>query len=153
MDKCKELYDAAHRLLYPDFSQAYFDDDLTALQWRVSELSDELIVRRGSTPEAEGALCLALLMGCCASVCDDGAETCRKQAVLDRIERVLPKLPASLLKCRLLTFAYGEVFDERLAAEALSVFRSWEGRPLSAEETEIRDTLCELMQYPVCEKI
>ena len=92
-------------------------------------------------------------MGCCASVCDDGAETCRKQAVLDRIERVLPKLPASLLKCRLLTFAYGEVFDERLAAEALAVFRSWEGRPLSAEETEIRDTLCELMQYPVCEKI
>lgn len=153
MDKCKELYDAAHRLLYPDFSQAYYSDDLTVRNRRVSELSEELSGRYGATPEEEGALCLALLMGCCATICVDESKSRRKQAVLDRIVRVLPELPASLLKCRLLTFAYGEAFDEKLAAEALSVCRSWEGRPLSAEEAEVRAALYELMQYPVSGQI
>ncbi len=153
MDKCKELYDAAHRLLYPDFARSYFDDDLAARSRRVSELSDELSGLCGATPEEEGTICLALLMGYCATMWDDGTKTRKIQVVLDRIARVLPELPASLLKCRLLTYAYGEVFDRKLAAEAMAVIRGWEGRPLTADETEVRDTLYELMQYPASEKL
>lgn len=41
----------------------------------------------------------------------------KKQAVLDRIYNVLEKLPDSLLKVRLLTYTYGEVYEESMLQE------------------------------------
>ena len=102
---------------------------------------------RGATPDEEGARCLALVMGYAATIYDNGDKARRRAAVLDRIREILPALEPSLLKCRLLVYAYGELFDERLAAEALSILRSWEASPtpLSSEQREMRDALDNLM--------
>ena len=61
----------------------------------------------------------------------------RKQAVLDRAGKILDKISPSLLKCQLLTYCYGEVYDEELAMEAHSIIDSWGERRLSDEEQEI----------------
>lgn len=149
MDKCKKLYEAAHRLLYPDCSLACFGDGYAAQNTEVLLLADTLFDRRGTTPEEEGRLCLSVLMGYCATIYDNGDKIRRKQVLLDRIAAVLPRLEPSLLRCRLLTYCYGEVFDEKLAEEALCMLHGWEsGRPLTEEEEELRATLSRLMQYP-----
>ena len=45
-------------------------------------------------------------------------------------------LPSSLLKLRLLTACYGEVFDEPLADEGRSIIASWNFASLTAEQIE-----------------
>ena len=72
----------------------------------------------------------------------------RKQTILNRSWKVLEKLSPSLLKCQLLTYCYGEVFDDELAAEAHDIIDSWGKRELTAEEQEIVDTLANLEKYP-----
>ena len=45
-------------------------------------------------------------------------------------------LPASLLKLRLLTACYGEVFDEPLANEGRVIIASWNSASLTPEQKE-----------------
>lgn len=149
MNPTQKLYELAHGLLYPDCSRDCFLEDFRAQHAEVLRLADQLFALRGETPDEEGRLCLALLMGYMATIYDSGDKAQRRAAVLDRIVRVLPSLGPSLLKCRLLVYAYGELFDERLAAEALAFLRDRRAAStqLTGEERELHDTLRDLMSY------
>lgn len=139
MNRTQKLYELAHGLLYPDSGADCYPEEFRVRHAETLRLADELFALRGATPDEEGRLCLALLMGYMATIYDSGDKAQRRAAVLDRIVRVLPELEPSLLKCRLLVYAYGELFDERLAAEALA--------PLSSDERELLDALRDLMAY------
>ena len=71
-----------------------------------------------------------------ATFYDDGDKQERIQCILDRCWVVLDKLPASLLKLRLLTACYGEVSDEPLTDEARSIIASWDSASLTPEQQE-----------------
>ena len=49
---------------------------------------------------------------------------------------ILDNLPASLLKLRLLTACYGEVFDEPLADEGRIIIASWDSASLTSDQQE-----------------
>lgn len=90
----------------------------------------------GTTLEERANVCLALLMGYGASFIDYGDKRAHVQEVLDRCWHLLPSLPPSLLKLRLLTACYGEVFDAPLAVEGGRIIASWDSAPLSPEQRE-----------------
>ena len=69
-------------------------------------------------------------MGYSASFIDHGEKQKHIQEVLDRCWDILDTLPASLLKLRLLTACYGEVFDEPLADEGRIIIASWDSTSL-----------------------
>lgn len=145
------LYDIAHELLYlgMDGSPIY-SDRFTRLNGDVLRQADALYTHHGVTDEEEARLCLSLLMGYNATIYSNGDKEVRIQSVLNRCWEVLDRLPTSLLKLRLLTHCYGEVFDEDLAAEAHAIIDTWGGRQLSAAEQEAVETLqnAEENQYP-----
>ena len=72
------------------------------------------------------------------------------QAVLDRICNILAPLAPSLLKVRLLSYCYGEVYEESMLLEARSIIGSWQGSPLTPAQREIIEELqnIEDNQYP-----
>ena len=104
----------------------------------------------GNTPEEEAELCLSILLALNATFYDNGRKQQFIQHLLDRCWNVLDKLPASLLKVRLLTCCYGEVYDEKLASEAHSIIDTWDASSLTPEQTEIIGELknMEENQYP-----
>ena len=61
---------------------------------------------------------------------------------------ILDTLPASLLKLRLLTACYGEVFDEPLADEGRSIIASWSVASLTAEQQEAVDEFQNVVDNP-----
>lgn len=147
----ESLRQLAHELLYlgVDGSPLY-TDRFSQLSKDVLEQADALYTFKGATPEEEATLCQVLLMAYGATIYDHGDKERKKQSVLNRAWKVLDKLPASLLKCRLLIACYGEVFDEELAQEARVIIDSWAGRKLSVEEREMVEMLKNLEenQYP-----
>ena len=110
--------------------------------------SDALFALKGENPEEEARLCLALLMGYNATIYDYGDKESKKQVILDRSLLVLESLPSSLLKCQLLTYCYGEVFEEELAKEAHTIIDGWKDRELLEEEREIVENLRILEEPP-----
>lgn len=144
----QELKHLAHKLLYlgADDSPIY-TDSLCRQSKEVLQKANALFTVQTSTNEEEALLCLALLMGYNAIIYTNDRED-RKQTILDRSWKVLEKLSPSLLKCQLLTYCYGEIFDDELAAEAHTIIDSWGKRELTAEEQEIVDTLTNLEKYP-----
>ena len=72
----------------------------------------------------------------------------KKQAVLDRIYNVLEKLPTSLLKVRLLTYTYGEVYEEAMLQEAHSIIDNWNKSALTTEQTEAIEELKNIEENP-----
>ena len=150
-EEISALSHLAHSLLYlgMDGSPVY-SDDLARMSGETFRLSNKLYdsgVRR-DVPEEEAALCLALLMGYNATFCDHGDKQQRIQHVLDRIWAVLPNLPDTLLKVRLLTYSYGEVYDEELSQEAHRIIDSWSGDTLTAEQVEIIGELKNIEENP-----
>ena len=85
-----------------------------------------------------------------ATIYDYGDKEQKKQAVLDRISNILEQLPPSLLKVRLLSYCYGEVYEESMLQEARSIIEEWKKNPLTPEQTEIIEELqnIEDNQYP-----
>ena len=144
------LQRAAHDLMYlgMDGSPIYSDD------CRVVMVSLSLATTLynsgtwGTTVEEQANVCLALLMGYSASFVDHGEKQQHVQEVLNRCWDVLDTLPASLLKLRLLTACYGEVFDEPLAEEARSIIASWDAPLLTAEQQEAVDEFQNVMENP-----
>lgn len=67
---------------------------------------------------------------------DHGEKQKHVQKILDYCWDILETLPASLLKLRLLTACYGEVFDEPLADEGRAIIASWDSSSLTAEQME-----------------
>ena len=145
------LQRAAHDLMYlgMDGSPIY-SDDLSRRNGEVSRLATTLYNSGtwGTTVEEQANVCLALLMGYSASFVDHGEKQQHVQEVLNRCWDVLDTLPASLLKLRLLTACYGEVFDEPLAEEARSIIASWDAPLLTAEQQEAVDEFQNVMENP-----
>ena len=133
------LQRAAHELTYlgMDGSPVY-SDDLSRRNGEVYRMTMALYNSgaKGSTTEEQANVCLALLMGYSASFIDHGENQKHVQEVLDRCWDILDVLPASLLKLRLLTVCYGEVFDEPLADEARAIIASWDSASLTPEQKE-----------------
>ena len=133
------LQRAAHDLMYlgMDGSPIY-SDDLSRRNGEVYRLTTALYnsSAKGSTVEEQANVCLALLMGYNASFIDHGEKQKHVQEVLDRCWDILETLPASLLKLRLLTACYGEVFDELLADEGRTIIASWDSVSLTSERRE-----------------
>ena len=133
------LQRAAHDLMYlgMDGSPVY-SDDLSRRNGEVYRLTTALYNSgvKGSTVEEQADVCLALLMGYRASFVDHGEKQKHVQKILDRCWDILETLPASLLKLRLLTACYGEVFDEPLADEGRVIIASWNSVSLTPEQQE-----------------
>ena len=133
------LQRAAHDLMYlgMDGSPVY-SDDLSRRNGEVYRLTTALYNSgvKGSTVEEQANVCLALLMGYSASFVDHGEKQKHIQEVLDCCWDILDALPASLLKLRLLTACYGEVFDEPLADEGRVIINSWDSASLTVEQQE-----------------
>ena len=131
------LLDAARHLMYPgmDTSSVYDEEFLylnRELYLRTVRLHDSSI--RCSTVEEESLLCLALLLAYNATFINHGDRRERVQRVLDRSCSILDHLPPSLLKLRLLTACYGEVYEEKLASEAEAIIASWDEAMLTEEQ-------------------
>ena len=133
------LQRAAHDLMYlgMDGSPVY-SDDLSRRNGEVYRLTTALYNSgvKGSTIEEQASVCLALLMGYSASFVDHGEKRKHIQEVLDRCWDILDALPTSLLKLRLLTACYGEVFDESLADEGRAIIASWDSVSLTSDQQE-----------------
>lgn len=139
----------ADELLYLGIDDTpIYSDDFTHLNHEVFQKANALYHQRGSTFEEEASLCLALLKGYNATIYNDGDKEERIQTILNRCWEVLEHLSASLLKVQLLTYCYGEVFEEELIREAYIIIESWNGKELSEEEQGIIEYLKNLEEYP-----
>ena len=145
------LQGAAHELMYlgMDGSPVY-SDDLSRRNSEVYRLTTALYnsIAKGSTIEEQASVCLALLMGYSASFIDHGEKQKHIQEILDRCWNILDVLPASLLKLRLLTACYGEVFDEPLADEGRAIIASWDSASLTSEQQEAIDEFQNVIDNP-----
>ena len=152
------LFSLAHHLLtYGLDGSPIYADQFTRLNRDVYERAIELYNTRGTTVEgaaytgfSKAELCLGLLVAFAATIYDNGSKQECIQSVLDRSWEVLPKLPPSLLKVRLLTYCYGEFYDESLAKEAHEIINTWNKGELTLEQTKIVEELkdFEENQYP-----
>ena len=142
---------AAHDLMYlgMDGSPVY-SDDLSRRNGEVYRLTTALYNSgvQGSTVEEQANVCLALLMGYNASFIDHGEKQKHVQEVLDRCWDILEVLPASLLKLRLLTACYGEVFDEPLADEGRAIIDSWNSASLTSGQREAIEEFQNVVDNP-----
>ena len=145
------LQRAAHDLMYlgMDGSPVY-SDDLSRRNGEVYRLTMALYRSgvKGTSIVGQANVCLALLMGYSAAVVDHGEKQQHVQEVLDCCWDVLDALPASLLKLRLLTACYGEVFDESLADEGRSIIASWDSLSLTPEQQEAVDEFQNVTDNP-----
>ena len=123
-------------------------DDFTRLNRDVYESALNSYGKHGSNPEAEAELCLGLLVAFNATMYDNGHKQEYIQKVLERALNVLPLIPASLLKVRLLTYCYGEVYEEKLAEEAHAIISTWETSRLNLEQVEIIEELQYIEENP-----
>lgn len=154
--EAEALQHTARKLLFlGKDEQPIYTDDFSRLNREIYEQINVLYRTKGKTVEEEASICLALLMGYSACLYGNATDGRKKQSILNRAGKVLDLLPSSLLKCRLLVYCYGEVYDEELAREAHEIIRSWGSRGLTEEEREIRETLrgMEECGYPCCEVI
>lgn len=144
-----ELQHAAHELMYLGIDgEPVYSDTFCRLNKEVLVKSDSLFTSKSSDIEEEANICLALLMGYNATIYDNGDKEQKKQAVLDRIYNVLDKLPASLLKVRLLTYTYGEVYEEVILEEAHIIINSWDKLALMEEQIEAIEVLRNIEENP-----
>lgn len=148
-DQVSSLFSLAHSLLTlgQDGSPIYVDS-FTRLNRDVCESALNSYGKHGSTPEAEAELCLGLLVAFNATMYDNGHKQEYIQKVLERALNVLPLIPASLLKVRLLTYCYGEVYAEELAKEAHVIIDSWGTFRLTAEQKEAMEELKNIEENP-----
>lgn len=154
MNKIEELQQLAQKSLYLGLDGGpIYAEHFSRLNKEIQILSDALFSVKGNTPEEEAGICLALLMGYNATIYSDKDKETKKQIILDRAWEVLEQLPPSLLKCQLLTYCYGEVFENELAQKAHAIIDSWQGRKWTSEEQEVIENLRNLEenQYPYCD--
>ena len=149
LSRALELQHVAHDLMYLELNdEPIYSDDFCRLNKEVLVKSDSLFSEKSFDIDEEANLCLALLMGYNATIYDNGDKEEKKQAVLDRISNVLERLPASLLKVRLLTYCYGEIYEEALLEEAHAIIDSWDETALSAEQIGIMEELKNIEENP-----
>ncbi|MCD7939963.1 MAG: UpxZ family transcription anti-terminator antagonist [Bacteroides intestinalis] len=148
-DQVSSLFSLAHSLLtLGQDDRPIYVDDFTRLNRDVYESALNSYGKHGSTPEAEAELCLGLLVAFNATMYDNGHKQEYIQKVLDRSFNILPLIPASLLKVRLLTYCYGEVYEEELAKEAHFIIDSWGTFRLTEEQKEVVEELRNIEENP-----
>ena len=151
LEETVALQHAAHELMYlgTDGSPVY-SDDLSHRNGEVYRLTTALYNSgaKGSTIEEQANVCLALLMGYSASFIDHGEKQKHVQEVLNRCWDILEVLPASLLKLRLLTACYGEVFDDSSADEARAIIASWNSASLTSKQQEAIEEFQNVVNNP-----
>lgn len=125
-----------------------YSDTFCRLNKEVLVLSDSLFPVQGSGTEEEANVCLALLMGYNATIYDNGDKEQKKQIALNRACEVLGRLPASLLKVRLLAYTYGEVYEESLLQEAHTIVDSWDKEAMITEQVEAVKELRNIEENP-----
>lgn len=146
MNKVTELYQFAYHLLHlgEDGSPIYADT-FSRLNTEVFQETENLFSTKGNTPEEEGEICLALLMGYNACIYNNGDKEEKKQVLLDRIFTILGELEDSVLKCRLLMICYGEVYESSLLDEVKKMIISWGGRELTEDEKKVMEEYNEMV--------
>lgn len=110
--------------------------------------SDSLFAAKSSDIEEEANLCLALLMGYNATIYNYGDKEQKKQEILVRAYDVLERLPDSLLKVRLLTYCYGETYEEALLQSARKIVDGWGQASLTSEQIEAVEELRNIEENP-----
>ena len=149
LSRALELQHAAHELMYLCMDgEPIYSDTFCRLNKELLVKSDSLFSSQSSNIEEEANLCLALLMGYNATIYDYGDKGQKKQAVLDRIYNILEKLPDSLLKVRLLTYTYGEVYDESMLQQVHAIMTQWGNSTLSSEQIDIIEVLKNIEENP-----
>ncbi|RGN35284.1 UpxZ family transcription anti-terminator antagonist [Bacteroides oleiciplenus] len=149
LSRALELQHAAHELMYLGMDgEPIYSDTFCRLNKELLVKADSLFSSRSSNIEEEANLCLALLMGYNATIYDYGDKGQKKQAVLDRIYNVLEELPDSLLKVRLLTYTYGEVYEESMLQEAHSIIDNWNTSALTIEQIGTMEELKNIEENP-----
>ena len=113
--QAKEIQQLAGKFLYEEAAKPYTDvEEWKEVQEHLSTCIEALLKQEGSTPEEEGEIVLAVLMGYSVAV--------RKRKniaiAMERANQVLPLLQDAVLKCRLAIFCYGECYDDKLASMA-----------------------------------
>lgn len=131
LSRAVELQHAAHTLMYLGMDgEPLYSDDFCRQNKDVLLKSDSLFAAKSSDIEEEANLCLALLMGYNATIYNYGDKEQKKQEILVRACDVLERLPDSLLKVRLLTYCYGETYEEALLQSARKIVDGWDRLPL-----------------------
>ena len=149
LSRAVELQHAAHTLMYLGMDgEPLYSDDFCRQNKDILLNSDSLFAAKSSDIEEEANLCLALLMGYNATIYDYGDKTQKKQSVLDRTYDVLEHLPASLLKVRLLTYCYGENYEEGMLQEARAIMDKWDRAALTSEQKDIIEELKNIEENP-----
>lgn len=144
-----ELQHAAHELMYLGMDgNPVYSDTFCLLNKEVLVKSDSLFSAQSSDVAEEANICLALLMGYNATIYDDGDKEQKKQTALNRACEVLGRLPASLLKVRLLAYTYGEVYEESLLQEAHAIIDGWGKEVMTAEQVELVKELRNIEENP-----
>lgn len=144
-----ELQHAARELMYLGIDgEPIYSDTFCRQNKDILVKSDSLFSAKGSDVEEEAHLCLALLMGYNATIYNYGDKEQKKQVVLDRACNILERLSDSLLKVRLLTYCYGEVYEESMLQEAHSIINSWDSEFLTDGQTEIIEELENIEAHP-----
>lgn len=134
LSRALELQRIAHELMcFGMDGTPVYSDTFCRLNKEVLVLSDSLFPVQGSGTEEEANVCLALLMGYNATIYDNGDKEQKKQIALNRACELLGRLPASLLKVRLLAYTYGEVYEESLLQEAHTIVDSWDKEAMITE--------------------
>lgn len=144
-----ELQHAAHELMYLGMDgNPVYSDTFCRLNKEVLVKSDSLFSAQSSDVAEEANICLALLMGYNATIYDDGDKEQKKQTALNHACEVLGRLPASLLKVRLLAYTYGEVYEESLLQEAHAIIDGWGKEVMTAEQVELVKELRNIEENP-----
>lgn len=147
--KMADLQSKVDQLLHlGEDGQPVYADTLALLNEAVHTQVIALFSYAGKTPVEEAELCTLLLRAYRSIMCHSPADDKRKQILLDRSWPVLDKLQPSLLKCQLLTYCYGEIYDDDLSQEAHRIINTWQHRDLTPEEQEITEILQLFEQYP-----
>lgn len=149
LSRALELQRIAHELMcFGMDGTPVYSDTFCRLNKEVLVLSDSLFPVQGSGTEEEANVCLALLMGYNATIYDNGDKEQKKQIALNRACEVLGRLPASLLKVRLLAYTYGEVYEESLLQEAHAIIDGWGKEVMTAEQVELVKELRNIEENP-----
>lgn len=149
LSRAVELQHAAHTLMYLGMDgEPLYSDDFCRQNKDVLLKSDSLFAAKSSDIEEEANLCLALLMGYNATIYNYGDKEQKKQEVLVRAYDVLERLPDSLLKVRLLTYCYGETYEEALLQSARKIVDGWGQASLTSEQIEAVEELRNIEENP-----
>lgn len=149
LSRAVELQHAAHTLMYLGMDgEPLYSDDFCRQNKDVLLKSDSLFAAKSSDIEEEANLCLALLMGYNATIYNYGDKEQKKQEILVRTCDVLERLPDSLLKVRLLTYCYGETYEEALLQSARKIVDGWGQASLTSEQVEAVEELRNVEENP-----